>query len=96
MNKISLTDEEIEELDINLKVSILAHHALAVKNGRDPTLETSDELFERRKVAKVQLKKLVDNIRADDSFNGDYCDGAGDWCVTFSRELWQALLGEIE
>ena len=59
---ILLTDEEILEQDIELKAGILAHHALDVKNGRDPTLRTSKELFERRQVARAQLKKVVRDI----------------------------------
>lgn len=83
MNKILLTDEEIEELDINLKVSILAHHALAVKNGRDPTLETSDELFERRKVAKVQLRKVKVILEKE-------------YPAITTWQIWQSVLEEVK
>ena len=90
---ILLTDEEIKELDINLMAGILAHHAMAVKNGRDPTLETSEALSERRKVAKAQLKKVVEwgIERCQEHYRGG---------GVFSRrecpKCWKDLLDEVK
>ena len=90
---ILLTDEELKEQDANLRAGILAHHALAVKNGRDPTLGTSEALFERRKVAKAQLKKVGE-------WGNRWCTDHHNIPPHLKRKecptCWQALLEETE
>ena len=90
---ILLTDEELKEQDANLRAGILAHHALAVKNGRDPTLGTSEALFERRKVAKAQLKKVVDEKEGLGKFAKAYDMRIDGFVVPW--DYWQALLDEV-
>ena len=80
--KILLTDEEIKGA------------IRALNNDMSPYF--ADISQGHQAIARAQLKKVVELARADDCFNEDYCDGSGDWCITFSKGLWQALLKEVE
>ena len=63
-----LNDEEILNDDLELKAAVSAHHALDEKNGREPQRHAS--LVFKDKVARLQLKKVVDRCDGKEVVNG--------------------------
>ena len=67
-----------------------------INKAAEPYIEDGKTVvYNAKGVAKAQhqqdLKDIINELESDSCFNEDYCDGSGEWCVTFSKKLWQSL-----
>ena len=93
MSNRLLNDNEIYNILPYLKAGLLAHHVMALKNGREPvSLEVPSDYkqvteAQDAKTHRIDVEWLKERIYQD-------VDGAGDYIACFCWKDWQKFVGE--